>query len=130
MCIRDRICKEAQVNSVVIIGPNGSGKSKLGAWIEQQDFETVSYTHLDVYKRQRAPLNQKLLGLLRSLGLVLVQDKRDSKGNDRDDRKHDRVLHGLGPVSYTHLERGATRTLVRERRFERQGAVLGKAAYR
>lgn len=32
---------EAQVNSVVIIGANGSGKSKLGAWIEQQDFEKV-----------------------------------------------------------------------------------------
>lgn len=30
---------EAEVNSVVVIGPNGSGKSKLGAWIEQQDFE-------------------------------------------------------------------------------------------
>lgn len=41
-------------------------------------------------------LNQKLLGLLGSLGLVLVQDKRDSKGNQRGDRKHDRVLHGLG----------------------------------
>lgn len=26
-------------NSVVIIGANGSGKSKLGAWIEQQDFQ-------------------------------------------------------------------------------------------
>lgn len=28
-------------NSVVIIGANGSGKSKLGAWIEQQDFEKI-----------------------------------------------------------------------------------------
>lgn len=28
-------------NSVVIIGANGAGKSKLGAWIEQQDFEKV-----------------------------------------------------------------------------------------
>ena len=28
-------------NSVVIIGANGSGKSKLGAWIEQQSFESV-----------------------------------------------------------------------------------------
>ena len=28
-------------NSVIIIGANGSGKSKLGAWIEQQDFENV-----------------------------------------------------------------------------------------
>lgn len=27
--------------SIVIIGANGSGKSKLGAWIEQQDFEKV-----------------------------------------------------------------------------------------
>ena len=41
-------------------------------------------------------LNQKLLGLLGSLGLVLVQDKRDSKGNQRGDRKHDCVLYGLG----------------------------------
>lgn len=28
-------------NAVIIIGANGSGKSKLGAWIEQQDFERV-----------------------------------------------------------------------------------------
>ena len=28
-------------NSVIIIGANGAGKSKLGAWIEQQDFEKV-----------------------------------------------------------------------------------------
>ena len=28
-------------NAVVIIGANGAGKSKLGAWIEQQDFEKV-----------------------------------------------------------------------------------------
>ena len=26
-------------NAVIIIGANGSGKSKLGAWIEQNDFE-------------------------------------------------------------------------------------------
>lgn len=28
-------------NAMVIIGANGAGKSKLGAWIEQQDFERV-----------------------------------------------------------------------------------------
>ncbi len=28
-------------NSIVIIGANGAGKSKLGAWIEQQNFEKV-----------------------------------------------------------------------------------------
>lgn len=28
-------------NSVIIIGANGAGKSKLGAWIEQQGFESV-----------------------------------------------------------------------------------------
>lgn len=38
----------------------------------------------------------RILRLLGSLGLVLVQDKRDGKGNQRGDRKHDRVLHGLG----------------------------------
>ncbi len=32
---------ETSTNSVVIVGANGSGKSKLGAWIEQQDFEKV-----------------------------------------------------------------------------------------
>lgn len=30
-----------ETNAVLIIGANGSGKSKLGAWIEQQSFETV-----------------------------------------------------------------------------------------
>ena len=33
--------RTTSVNSVVVIGANGSGKSKLGAWIEQQDFEMV-----------------------------------------------------------------------------------------
>ena len=28
-------------NSVIIVGANGSGKSKLGAWIEQLDFDNV-----------------------------------------------------------------------------------------
>lgn len=32
---------ETQSNSLVIIGANGSGKSKLGAWMEQQDMETI-----------------------------------------------------------------------------------------
>lgn len=32
---------ETNSNSVIIIGANGSGKSKLGAWIEQQNFEKV-----------------------------------------------------------------------------------------
>lgn len=32
---------ETSVNSLIVIGANGSGKSKLGAWIEQQDFEGV-----------------------------------------------------------------------------------------
>ena len=32
---------ETNSNSVIIIGANGAGKSKLGAWIEQQDFEKV-----------------------------------------------------------------------------------------
>lgn len=32
---------ETPVNSIIIIGANGSGKSKLGAWIENRDFEGV-----------------------------------------------------------------------------------------
>ena len=32
---------KTESNSVIIIGANGSGKSKLGAWIEQQNFEQV-----------------------------------------------------------------------------------------
>lgn len=53
-----KICKEAQVNSVVIIGPNGSGKSKLGAWIEQQDFEKVHRisAQRDINFSERVPL--------------------------------------------------------------------------
>lgn len=31
-------------NSVIIVGANGAGKSKLGAWIEQRDFEGVYRT--------------------------------------------------------------------------------------
>ena len=57
----------------------------------------------------RAPLNQKLLGLLGSIGLVLVQDKRDGKGNQRGDRKHDRVLHGLGKAQQDTEDTGNTR---------------------
>lgn len=53
-----KICCEAQVNSVVIIGPNGSGKSKLGAWIEQQDFERVHRitAQRDINFSERIPL--------------------------------------------------------------------------
>lgn len=50
-----------------------------------------------------------LLGLLESLGLVLVQDKRDGKGNQRGDRKHDRVLHGLGQAQQDTEDTGNTR---------------------
>ena len=32
---------ETDSNAIIIIGANGAGKSKLGAWIEQQDFEKV-----------------------------------------------------------------------------------------
>lgn len=32
---------EADNNSIIIIGANGAGKSKLGAWIEQQDYQYV-----------------------------------------------------------------------------------------
>lgn len=32
---------DLQNNSLIIIGANGAGKSRLGAWIEQQDFEIV-----------------------------------------------------------------------------------------
>ena len=36
-----------------IMGPNGSGKSTLSATLAgREDYEAVSYTHLDVYKRQ------------------------------------------------------------------------------
>ena len=36
---------------LVITGPNGGGKSTLAKVL--MGIETVSYTHLDVYKRQR-----------------------------------------------------------------------------
>ena len=51
-------CRVAQVNSVVVIGPNGSGKSKLGAWIEQQDFEKVHRisAQRDINFSERIPL--------------------------------------------------------------------------
>lgn len=32
---------ETNARSLIIIGANGSGKSKLGAWIEQQDYDQV-----------------------------------------------------------------------------------------
>ena len=32
---------DSRTNSVIIIGANGAGKSKLGAWMEQEDFEKV-----------------------------------------------------------------------------------------
>lgn len=51
-------CYVARVNSVVIIGANGSGKSKLGAWIEQQDFEKVHRisAQRDINFSERIPL--------------------------------------------------------------------------
>ena len=38
---------------VVVCGPSGSGKSTLIKTVNAlEPFQTVSYTHLDVYKRQ------------------------------------------------------------------------------
>ena len=53
-----RVNHTAAVNSVVIIGPNGSGKSKLGAWIEQQDYEKVHRisAQRDINFSERIPL--------------------------------------------------------------------------
>lgn len=33
--------EELENNAFIIVGANGSGKSRLGAWIEQQDFENI-----------------------------------------------------------------------------------------
>lgn len=33
--------EELENNALIIIGANGTGKSRLGAWIEQQDFEII-----------------------------------------------------------------------------------------
>ena len=51
----------------------------------------------------------RILRLLGSLGLVLVQDKRDGKGNQRGDRKHNRVLHGLGQAQQDTEDTGNAR---------------------
>ena len=37
----NRVDYTTESNSVIVVGGNGAGKSKLGAWIEQQNFETV-----------------------------------------------------------------------------------------
>ena len=37
----NKIDYTTESNSVIIVGANGAGKSKLGAWIEQRDFERV-----------------------------------------------------------------------------------------
>ena len=35
------ITKNTKNNAVVIVGANGSGKSKLGAWMEENDFDNI-----------------------------------------------------------------------------------------
>lgn len=55
-------------------------------------------------------ISTRILRLLGSLGLVLVQDKRDGKGNQRGDRKHDRVLHGLGQAQQNAKDTRNART--------------------
>lgn len=37
----NRVDYTTESNSVIIVGANGAGKSKLGAWIEQKNFESV-----------------------------------------------------------------------------------------
>ena len=37
----NRVDYTTESNSVIVVGGNGAGKSKLGAWIEQQNFEGV-----------------------------------------------------------------------------------------
>ena len=59
-------------------------------------FAAVSYTHLDVYKRQREYYpNGKLKTVVRN---SIVQEKYDEQGRPIDERP------GFETVSYTHLE--------------------------
>lgn len=77
---------ETSNNSVIIIGANGSGKSKLGAWIEQQDFQG---THrIGAQRNLNFNENIALKSYSQAENFVLfgTDDKNHVKNNDKDFR--------------------------------------------
>ena len=79
----------------------------------QYDSETVSYTHLDVYKRQDTCLSVQM----KQAGEIILKDLIDVRESLKKKAKRYKYLtqigrtHGvhaepitLGPVSYTHLD--------------------------
>ena len=51
MCIRDRAAGDA-LSRVTITDPESEWERCTEKWAELQELAPVSYTHLDVYKRQ------------------------------------------------------------------------------
>ena len=52
MCIRDRIYCERKSHKGIIIGKSGAMLKEIGSTARFEIQKPVSYTHLDVYKRQ------------------------------------------------------------------------------
>ena len=74
----------AQDNAVIIIGANGSGKSKLGAWIEQQEFEKVH--RIGAQRNLNFNENIALKSYSQAEELVFYGSENDSQKAKKDQR--------------------------------------------
>lgn len=79
-------------NSVIIIGANGAGKSKLGAWIEQQNFEEVH--RIGAQRNLNFNENISLKSYSQAEGLVFYGS---------DDRNSEKVVRWNWGQSYTTM---------------------------
>ena len=80
---------------------NGSGQMLKQQQMQQQIMKTVSYTHLDVYKRQSH-------GTAAGTGKGRTAGRRIHSGG----RGTERVKYRHVPVSYTHLDVYKRQTLM------------------
>ena len=68
-----------------------------------EQVKPVSYTHLDVYKRQTYPEQGKILRKVMPKSFILVPGY-GAQGGKGADLVHFFNEDGLGAVSYTHLD--------------------------
>lgn len=73
-------------NSVIIVGANGSGKSKIGAWIEQQNFEMVHRIGAQRNLNFNEDIALKSYSQAENLVLFGTDDKKRVERNDKDFR--------------------------------------------
>ena len=104
MCIRDSFMKCRYLDEIT--GNRGTvfatGTPVSNSMVELYSVQTVSYTHLDVYKRQEPELPLGRYALMHRD--YLEKHKRVTYLNLLTSGRLNGHLHEVEPVSYTHLD--------------------------